>query len=162
RQMTASVASATIVPGGKEPAAKGAPTGSASTKSDKLEAANAPTETIQRYQVLISGIQKLRQTQLDLFAKYTAESQVIKANQAEIDELENQRREMEKKYPDLPTKVGPIGSKDKLDPASEAAHLAGLQAKRDALAARVKEIHERRQQLVQLSPQIEDLERQRQ
>jgi uncharacterized protein involved in exopolysaccharide biosynthesis/Mrp family chromosome partitioning ATPase len=166
RQMTAGVASATIVPGSKDSAAKGAsPAASPNTKSDKAETTAAPAETIQKYQVLTSGLQKLRQTQLDLFAKYTPESQIIKANQSEINEVENQRREMEKKYPDLPSKIGPIGGsgKDKpVDPASEAARLAGLHAKRDALAARVKEIHERMQQLAQLSPQIEDLERQRQ
>src|SRR5207249_4037026 len=121
-----------------------------------------PAENVQRYKLVISGLEKLRKTQLDLFAKYTPESQVIKANQADIDDLEKQRRELEKKYPDLPTKVGPVSSSNgkELDPAAEAARLAGLQAKRDALADRVKDVQERMHQLSQLGPQIEDLERQ--
>ncbi len=176
RQMTASVASATIVAGkSKVTAANLATVPSAGSSGSKPEAKSseklatpadsmAPAGIVQQYQTLVSGLQKLRQTQLDLFAKYTVESQIVKANQAEIDQVENQRQELEKKYPDLPTRVGPVGSsrsKD-LDPASEAAHLAGLQAKREALAGRLKDLQDRMQQLSQVSPQIEDLERQKQ
>lgn len=176
RQMSASVASITIVPGstkGTAPkpgaSAGGSHTKGKTTEPEKPEIAPASkpgssVDEVQRYQMLVSGLQKLRQTQLDLFAKYTPQSQVIKSNQEEIDELENQRRELEKKYPDLPTKAGPIGSSKgkELNPASEAVHLAGLQAKKDALAGRVKDVQERMQQLSQLGPQIQDLERQRQ
>ena len=173
RQMTSSVASATITAGpskGKEPkpASSTAPQPVESVKSSNANSGNSSTEpsteTVQRYQVFVSGLQKLRQTQLDLFAKYTPESQMVRANQEEIAEVENQRRELEKKYPDLPTRAGPIGtSKGKeLDPAAEATRLAGLQAKRESLAERVKEVQTRMQQLSQLGPQIEDLERQRQ
>jgi uncharacterized protein involved in exopolysaccharide biosynthesis/Mrp family chromosome partitioning ATPase len=164
RQMTASVATTTIVPrNSKVTAANRASVPGAASSGSKLEATSeklatppdtaAPAGVVQQYQTLISGLQKLRQTQLDLFSKYTLESQIVKANQASIDEVENQRQELEKKYPDLPTRVGP---------SSEAAHLAGLQAKRDAIAARLKDIQDRIQQLSQLSPQIEDLERQKQ
>ena len=176
RQMTASVASATIVASdAKKSASTAAKTSGGSNakaqspKPEKPEAVASSnpqpsTENIQRYQMLVSGLQKLRQTQLDLFAKYTPESQIVKANEAEIAELEGQRSELEKKYPELPTKVGPIGSSKgkELDPAAEAARLAGLQAKKDALAARVKDVQEQMKQLSQLGPQIEDLERQRQ
>jgi len=176
RQMTASVASATIVAGDAKgsasAAAKTKGSSSAKTESPKPEKPEpaavskqeASTDNIQRYQMLVSGLQKLRQTQLDLFAKYTPESQIVKANQAEIDDLEKEKSELEKKYTDLPAKVGPIGSSKgkELDPGAEAARLAGLQAKKDALAARVKDVQERMHQLSQLGPQIEDLERQRQ
>lgn len=172
RQMTASVASATITAGpakAKEPnrpAAKSAsPEPAKPATPDSTTSSKEPSsETIQRYEVLVSGLKKLQEKQLDLFAKYTPESQIVKANQAEIADIENQRIELEKKYPDLPTKVGPLGtSKDReLDPASAAARIAGLQAKRDALTERVKDVQSRIQQLSQLGPQIEDLERQRQ
>jgi polysaccharide biosynthesis transport protein len=49
-----------------------------------------------------------------------------------------------------------------LDPASESARMAGLQAKKDALATRLRDVQGRIQQLSQLGPQIADLERQRQ
>jgi uncharacterized protein involved in exopolysaccharide biosynthesis/Mrp family chromosome partitioning ATPase len=138
-------------------------------KSEKSEpgtgsGVNAPAKVIQKYQVLASGLQKLRQTQLDLFGKYTPESQMVKANQTEIDDVDRQLRNLEKKYPDLPSKIGLFGSSKskELDPVSEAAHLAGFRAKRDALAARLRDAHERAQQLSQVAPQIADLERQKQ
>jgi polysaccharide biosynthesis transport protein len=125
---------------------------------------NSPAKVVQKYQVLASGLQKLRQTQLDLFGKYTPESKMVKANQTEIDEVDRQLRSLEKKYPDLPSKIGLMGSSKskELDPVSEAAHLAGFRAKRDALIARLRNTQERAQQLSQLAPQIADLERQKQ
>jgi polysaccharide biosynthesis transport protein len=122
-----------------------------------------PSEVLQQYQVLVSRLPQLRQAKLDLLAKYMPQNQMVLANQAEIDDVENQRRALEKKYPDLPARVAPIGSsKGQLDPGSETAHLAGLQAKKDALAARLKDVQARIQQLSQLGPQIADLERQKQ
>ena len=177
RQMSGLAPSVEIVPGSSKTAA---PTPAATAtehsakggdgKSEK-SVSQAPgktqpsAEVIQHYQVLVSGLQKLHQSQLDLFAKYTAGSQMVKANQAEIDEVENQRRELEKKYPDLPARVAPTGSSSKgkeFDPLGEAAHLAGLQAKKDSLASRLHDIKERMAQLSQVAPQITDLERQKQ
>ena len=88
---------------------------------------------------------------------------MVRANQAEINEVENQRRNLEKSYPDLPSKVAPIGSSknQQLDPASESARLAGLQAKKDALATQLAAVNKRIQQVSQLAPQIADLERQK-
>ena len=122
----------------------------------------ASPQVVQQYQVLVSGLQKLREAQLGVFAKYTSQSQMAKASQAEIDEVENQRRNLEKKYPDLPTRVGSSKSSKELDPASEAVHLVGLQAKTDALAARLHDVNERIKQLSQIGPQVGDLERQKQ
>jgi len=150
------------VAGGPEVTVEGA-------KSEKSEpeagsGVNAPAKVIRKYQVLASGLQKLRQTQLELFAKYRPESKMVKANQAEIDDVDSQLRSLEKKYPELPAKVGLLGlSKSReLDPASEGAHLAGIRAKRKALAARLHDTQERAQQLSQLAPQIADLEREKQ
>jgi polysaccharide biosynthesis transport protein len=123
-----------------------------------------PSEILEQYQVLVSRLPQLRQAKLDLLAKYTPQNQMVRANQAEIDEVENQRRSLEKRYPELPSRVAPIGpsKNQQLDPASETAHLAGLQAKKDALAARLRDVQARMQQLSQLGPQIADLERQKQ
>lgn len=124
----------------------------------------APSGALQQYQVLASRLSKLRQSNLELLAKYTPENQIVRANEAEIAEVEKQASMLEKKYPDLPTRAGPIiSSKSRqLDPAYETAHLAGLQAKKDALATRLRSVQERIQQLSQLGPQIANLERQRQ
>lgn len=130
--------------------------------TDPIKAQASP-EILQEYQVLVSGLEKLRRTQLDLLSKYTAESQLVKTNQAQIDENEKKRRSLDEKYPDLPARAGPAGSKSKeFDPLSETAHLAGLQAKRDAMASRLQEINNRIKQVSQVAPQIDDLERQQQ
>ncbi len=171
QQISGSVPSEEIVSGNSEAAASipgehGAKPGDGKSEKPASPAPakpKAPAEVVQKYQALISGLQRLRQAQLDLFGKYTAESNMVKANQTEIDEVENQRRNLAKKYPDLPTRVAPIGSRGKeLDAGSEAAHLAGVQAKRDALASLLHDTNERIRQLSQLAPQIGDLERQKQ
>ena len=130
----------------------------------RKDAEAAPSGVVQQYEVLATRLSKLRQTNLELLAKYTPENQIVRANEAEMAQVEKQATTLEKQYPDLPAKVGPIVSSKsrQIDPASEAAHLAGLQAKRDALAARLKSIQERVQTLSQLGPQIANLERQRQ
>jgi len=170
QQISGLVPSAETVSGNSEAAASipgqhGAKPGDGKSKKPAPPAPaepRAPEEVVQKYEALVSGLQKLRQAQLDLFAKYTPENQMVKANQAQIDEVEKQRRNLEKKYPDLSTRVAPIGSSQGLDPGSEAAHLAGVEAKRDALASRLHDIKERIQPLVQLGPQIAELERQKQ
>lgn len=138
-------------------AAEGGKSGNAESEAPSNE---APPEILQKYQVLVSGLEKLRQAQLELFAKYTPASEMVKANQAEINDVDRQRRDMEKKYPDLPSRVGQPGS-SKMNRAAEIARLAGLQAKKDALRARLHDVQQRIQQLSQLSPQIGDLERQK-
>lgn len=136
----------------------------AKSEASPTPAVEIPIGVIQRYQVLSSGLQKLRQTQLELFAKYTPKSQMVQANQAEIDDVDHQLRNLEQRYPDLPDRAGGvIGSKaESSSPALSAAHLAGLRAKKNALAARLQDIRKRIEQLAQISPQIADLERQRQ
>lgn len=121
-----------------------------------------PTEIIEQYQSLVTRLPQLRQAKQELLTKYTPENQAVKSNQAEINEVESQRRNLEKKYPDLPAMAGPIGSSKGLDPAGESARLAGLQAKKDAVATRLHDVQVRLQQVAQLSPQIEGLERQKQ
>ena len=172
QQINGLVPSAETVSGNSEAAApapgeRGAKPGDGKSEKPAPPAPAKPRsseEVVQKYEALVSGLQKLRQAQVDLFAKYTPESQMVKANQAQIDEVENQRRDLEKKYPDLPTRAAPMGSYQgkELDPGSEAAHLAGIEAKRDALASRLHGIKEGIQQLLQLAPQIAELERQRQ
>jgi len=122
-----------------------------------------PSEVVQQYQVLISRLPQLRQAQLDLLAKYTPQSQAVKANQAEIDDVTKQCREFEKKFPGLPSKAGPIGpaANGPSDLASESARLAGIEAKRQALAAGLHDLQERMSKLAQIAPQVADLERQK-
>jgi polysaccharide biosynthesis transport protein len=153
-----------VVETAPSPAETKAPENVANDANKAKEAkAEIPTDAIEQYQSLISRLPQLRQARQELLTKYTFENQMVKANQAEISEIDRQRRDLEKKYPDLAGKTGVIGSsKGQLDPASETARLAGLQARKDALAARLRDVQVRTQQLAQLSPQIADLERQKQ
>jgi polysaccharide biosynthesis transport protein len=121
-----------------------------------------PNEIVQQYQVLISRLPQLRQAKLDLLAKYTPQNVLVKANQAEIDDVTRQIQEMEKNFPDLPSKAGPIGTAaGPTNLALETARLAGIEAKRSALAASLNDTLERIKTLAQIAPQIADLERQK-
>jgi succinoglycan biosynthesis transport protein ExoP len=124
--------------------------------------AEIPSEIVQQYQVLISRLPQLRQAKLDLLAKYTSQNPLVRANQAEIEDVTRQARDLEKKFPDLPSKGGPIGpANGPFDLGSETARLAGIQARRQALVADLRETQERMKQLTEISPQIADLERQK-
>src|SRR2546430_5604080 len=138
--------------------------GASAGKLDKTapSAAEIPSEVKQQYQVLISRLPQLRQAKLDLLAKYMPESQLAKANQAEIDDVTRQCRKLEKEFPNLPSIAGPLASgSGQSDLASETARLAGIQARREALAAGLHDTQERMKKLSQISPQMADLERQK-
>lgn len=144
----------------KEP---GAPATEAKPGPSSSPPEEIPSDVIEQYQSLVSRLPQLRQLRMDLLSKYTPESQQVRAKQAEINQAEKQRRSLEAQYPDLPSKVGPVSSSkfQQLDPASESAHLAGLQAKKDALTKRLNQVETQIHQLSQLSPQIADLDRQK-
>src|SRR5438309_617917 len=61
----------------------------------------ASTKDIGDYQALVTNLTKLRETQLEMSAKYTPENVMIKMNQAHITDLENQKRNLEKKFPEV-------------------------------------------------------------
>src|SRR5260370_34966742 len=85
-----------------------------------------------------------------------------KANQAEIDDITRQCRKLEKEFANLRSTAGPLASgSGQSDLASETARLAGIQARREALAAGLRDSQERMKKLSQISPQIADLERQK-
>ena len=154
-------------PGGEDaPATVMVPRSLAATagKLDKEgpSAAEIPSEVKQQYQVLISRLPQLRQAKLELLAKYMPKSKLVKANQEEIDDVTRQCRKLEKEFPNLPSTAGPLASgSGQSDLASETARLAGIRARREALAAGLHDSQERMKKLSQISPQIADLERQK-
>jgi uncharacterized protein involved in exopolysaccharide biosynthesis/Mrp family chromosome partitioning ATPase len=118
----------------------------------------ASDEELQRYQALVARLTQLRQAELDLLSRYTPESDLVKLNRAEIKKIEGQKREMEKKSPDLITRSSASGSLQSgpVDIAAEKARLAGVKAKTEMLKAR---LDERIKQLSEIGSQIADLER---
>ncbi|MFL6514835.1 MAG: GumC family protein [Chthoniobacterales bacterium] len=118
-------------------------------------------EDVLQYQAYLSRINDLRKARLDLLARYTPASETVRLNQGEITTLENQKREMEKRFPDLVGQA-PAANGDRngggVDLGGERARLAGLQARVEILKNR---LDERTRQLSEIGSQIADLERKR-
>jgi uncharacterized protein involved in exopolysaccharide biosynthesis len=130
--------------------------GKDNAKPSPAPAHAASSGQIQQYQAVVASLAKLRQTKLDLLAKYTPRSVQVQLTQTQIDDLESQRADFEKKFPDLAlTGTGP----QETDFSSEKAQTAGLTARVDALKARLREVHTKIRQLADLGPQIANLER---
>src|SRR5438034_4346806 len=118
----------------------------------------ASTKDIGDYQALVTNLTKLRETQLEMSAKYTPENVLVKMNQAHINDLENQKRNLEKKFPELAT-LQIKGGSGQLDVRIERAHLAGMKSKLDDLRRQKIELQDRMKQLAEVGPQIASLER---
>src|SRR5437016_1304131 len=83
----------------------------------------ASTKDTGDYQALVTNLTKLRETELEMSAKYTPENVLVKMNQAHINDLENQKRNLEKKFPKLATIRTASGQ---LDIRTERARLAEI------------------------------------
>src|SRR6266550_1377527 len=118
----------------------------------------ASTKDIGDYQALVTNLTKLRETQLEMSAKYTPENVLVKMNQAHINDLENQKRNLEKKFPELASIVTK-GVSGQLDVRIERARLAGMKSKLDDLRRQKIELQERIRQMADIGPQIASLER---
>jgi succinoglycan biosynthesis transport protein ExoP len=116
--------------------------------------AQASTKDIGDYQALVTNLTKLRETQLEMSAKYTSENVLVKMNQAHINDLENQKRNLEKKFPEL---ASPRSGQ--LDIRVERARLAGMKSKLDDLRRQKTELQDRTKQFADIGPQIASLER---
>jgi uncharacterized protein involved in exopolysaccharide biosynthesis len=133
-----------------------------STKNDAKDATPAPTpqgpssKEVGDYQALMANLTHLRETQLEMSAKYTDQNPLVKMNQAHIAEMENQKRNLEKKYPELLNLQKGAGQ---IDVRSERARLAGMKSKVDDLRRQKAELQERMKALADIGPQIINLER---
>ena len=119
----------------------------------------ATPEDVLNYQALAAHLLDLRKARLELMAKYQPGSEAVRINQADINNTEQQKQEMEKKFPDLIGQApNGTGQPSQLDLQSERARLAGIQARTEALKARMEE---KIKQLSDVGSQIADLERKR-
>ncbi len=132
------------------------------TDNTKDNAAPSPqlasTKDIGDYQALVTNLTKLRETQLEMSAKYTPENVLVKMNRAHINDLESQKRDFEKKFPELAI-TGAKGVSGQLDIRVERARLAGMKSKLDDLRRQKTELQDRMKQLADIGPQIASLER---
>jgi len=131
-------------------------------KDSTKDATPAPTpqgpssKEVGDYQALMANITHLRETQLEMSAKYTDQNPLVKMNQAHIADMENQKRNLEKKYPELLSLQKGSGQ---IDLRSERARLAGIKSRVDDLRRQKAELQDRVKQLTELGPQITNLER---
>jgi len=135
-------------------ATPGQPTPS-TTPAATVSATPSPKDT-QDYQALVTNLTHLRQTQVEMSAKYTPENVLMKMNQAHINDLEHQKSVLEKTFPSLAI-IG--ASKGEQDLGSERARLAGMEAKADTLRRQLINTQERMKQLSDVAPEIVRLER---
>lgn len=120
-------------------------------------AAQPASADIEQYKALVARLGQLQQTALDLQSKYTDGSIQVKSTRSQIEDLEKQKQQLEKKFPGLST----IGSSagHTTDIGTERARLAGLDAKAEMLRRQASNIQERLKQLADASPEIARLER---
>ena len=137
-------------------------------EKETTQASPAPNQVASReqadqYQELISGLAKLRQTKFDLLSKYKPGSVQVQLTQTQIDNLEKQKADLEKRFPDLHGTMPKAGisttGEAQSDFGSEKANLAGMEAKVEMLKTRLQDIQAKVKLLSELGPQIAELER---
>lgn len=131
-----------------------------------IEVSQVSKESVQQYQTLILRLEKLRKAEADLLTKYTPESQRMRVSQRQIKALEDERLDLEGRFPDISAKAATLGATtgtqgQRLDIVSERARVAGLKAKVESLRSRFRDLQDKTKQLAELAPQIEELERKR-
>jgi polysaccharide biosynthesis transport protein len=128
----------------------------ASSPAPSASAAPQPkVAEVEQYQSLLKQISDLKQEQVKLLTKYTSNSTQVKLNQSQTEDLDKQKREMEKRFPALIN----MGASEGI--AAERAKLAGLDAKANELHHQLTATEERMKELADASPQINNLERTR-
>jgi len=121
------------------------------------------SEIIHEYQALASRVTFMRQSVIEMQARYTPENPLVKVKQALLDNLEKQQWDLEKKFPNLVARL-PAGSQSlslQSDLGAEKAQLAATAAKIDALETRQRGLQDKAKTIWDLGPQIAQLERQK-
>jgi polysaccharide biosynthesis transport protein len=149
---TSTAQSPSAAPGSETSGQKSAP---ASTAPLASPAAQPKPADVEQYQSILKQITDLKAEQVKLLTKYTSNSTQVKLNQSQTEDLDKQKREMEKKFPALIN----MGGSDSI--AAERTKLAGLEAKAAELNRQFAENQQRLKELADVSPQINNLERTR-
>ena len=121
-----------------------------------------PAEQLSQYEALTTQLVSLRKTELQLLAQFTSDNTVVKVNQAQIRALEERRRTLELKFPQLTAfAAAKPGSGTQFDPRTEHANLAAADARVSTLRLQLAELETSAAKIHEVSDQIEDLERQK-
>ena len=119
---------------------------------------------VQTYQALNERLAYLRQHELELLAKFTPENSMIQLTRKQIGLLEQQRHELETRFPSLvaasPSKTAHARA-SQIDLVSERAKLSAIEAKTEILRTQVRGIQDSVKQFADTGTQIAELERRR-
>ena len=137
-----------------DPASVAAPARS-TTPTPKATPSSAET---QQYQILVDRLTELRKAAVEMSARYTSGNSLVKANEAQMAEIDRQKRALDSKFPELGSLAASSAGGPQADLVSERTKLAGIIAKVDTLKARLPEVQERIKQLSDRGPAIAELE----
>ncbi len=131
--------------------------------SNEISTVTVSGEIVRDYQSLLARLTQLQQGQTELLSRYTPQNALVKIKQTQIDELENQRHGMERRYPGLIAAASVAGSSQgpRPDLVSEKARLKASEARVDALRSQLSDLQRRAVSFSEAKPQIEQLERTR-
>ena len=135
--------------------------------TDKNQSDNAARQpggkAIREYQTLFNRVAYLRQMETELLSKYTPENRMVKAKEAQIEDLEKQRRDLEQKYPSIVATILPGGASqnNRPDLVTERSRLVEIQARTETLRNQLSRVKERTKMFSDLGPQMAELERQK-
>jgi polysaccharide biosynthesis transport protein len=118
-------------------------------------------DIVGEYQGVVARLEHLREMETELLSKYTAQNRIVEVKRAQIDDLEKQRRDLEKKHPGLLGTIAAVGASQSSRPdiVSERARLTGLQARTETLRSRLGSLQEKANVLSETGPKIAQLER---
>lgn len=119
----------------------------------------ADKDAVRQYQFLLGQIARMQQANLDLLTRFTPQSEVMKVNEAQVENLRHQKLALEQKYPGL-IGMTPITSPKgvQTDLNSEKAQLAALEGKVEMLKSQFQGFKEQNALLAEIGPQIAQLE----
>jgi uncharacterized protein involved in exopolysaccharide biosynthesis len=118
-------------------------------------------KAIREYQTLFNRVAYLRQMETELLSKYTPENRMVKIKQAQIEDLEKQRRDLEEKYPSIVATILTTGGSQNTKPdlTAERSRLVEVQARRDTLRNQLNGVQDRLKLFSEQGPQMAELER---
>jgi uncharacterized protein involved in exopolysaccharide biosynthesis len=121
------------------------------------------SDVIHEYQALVSRVNFMRQSIIELQAKYTPGNPLVKVKQALLNDLEKQQWDLERQFPNLVARLPATASQQNLqsDLGTQKAQLAAMQARIEALKARLSSLQQKAKTIWDLGPQIAQLERKR-
>jgi len=134
----------------------------AADKNDSDNSGRQPSgKAVREYQTLFNRVAYLRQMETELLSKYTPENRMVKIKQAQIEDLERQRRDLEAKYPSIVATILTTGGSPNTRPdlTAERSRLVEIQARTDTLRSQQNGIQDRIKLFSGLAPQMAELER---